>query len=959
MIRTTYMLQQLRPFAVVGLSAGVSLGVASQTWVDGAEGAIPEAWSEASVEPYDLIRLDLLDTVLYHVEETYVEPGRIDWERMFVASLRAVERRAPSILFGREEGSRLLHVEVGGHRSVFEVPPIASRAELVEALRLAVGPVALWLDPAEVRVERGGDDPRAEVEYSLINGLLSTLDPHSVLLRPTDAEFMDDDNRGAYGGIGVTVLDRSGRLVLSSVNDDEPAMRAGLRRDDLIERIDGASALNIGIDDAMQRLRGPVGTDVTLDVRRPNVETLLHVTLRRETIESAPVKGAVLDGGIGWVRIESFHLNVDRDLRGILANLERQVPGGLRGLVIDLRGNPGGFVNQAVAVSDLFLKSGDIVSTVDGNGRKRDVDTAHNTGDEPTWPIAVLMSASSASASEIVAGALQNNERAVVVGEHSFGKGSVQTLESFPDGSKLKLTISKYLTPGDRSIQSVGIPADIELIPTWFRAAATEGLPQSAQADLFFRERASREIDLEQHLEQTWVRPREPVWSIRYVPLPSKEKPYISTEFRDPGSHDFPVDFARDLLLAAPSSRRAEILSVAGAVVDAVSDVQAAAISSGMGGLGVDWRDGAPVPRRGDQVPVSITVAVSNRDGLVGGTQPAITVSVTNEGDRPLHRASAILLDHAVVEGLEFVFGLIPPGETRTWTREVDVPVGVVDEDPPLLVSLRDGGDAPIADIPARLPVSAPAPSRYRWRWDLSDAQTGNGNGVADPGERLSLQVVVENVGLGAGGSPEIRLKTAAGSAIDLADANLTVGTCEGEKCVPTLAGGDRFVGVMEMRVQANAAPGSALSFDLLLEDAAAWDAVALDELSEWQPVWKTAVSFRVGDALPIGVVREPPEITLSRTAPLREGPGRGTISGVVEDAGGIAHVLMFVGGDKVFHQGSGAQGAVSSVPFTADIDLLEGRNPVTVVAIDKEGLVSARSAVTWVEVGPLARAAP
>jgi carboxyl-terminal processing protease len=267
---------------------------------------------------------------------------------------------------------------------------------------------------------------------------------------------MEVENQGEFGGLGITIKQDRGRLVVEFPYPDTPASKAGLQPNDRIMRIDGVSTINMDIDEAVGRLRGRVGSAVDIEVSREGLADPLKMKIVRDTIKLKPIESQLLEGNIGYVTIQGYHAQVAEELRKVLPKLEKDAgPGGLKGLIIDQRGNPGGFLKQAIEVADMFLPKGTVVSQVDGSGRQIDLAEADADGTEPKYPIAVLVDAGSASASEIVAGALRNNERAVIIGERTYGKGSVQNLHNLADESKLKLTISQYLTPGDRSIQAV------------------------------------------------------------------------------------------------------------------------------------------------------------------------------------------------------------------------------------------------------------------------------------------------------------------------------------------------------------------------------------------------------------------------------------------------------------------------------------------------------------------------
>ena len=247
-----------RPLAVFSIASGVSLAVALQLLVGGARGHDGGGRGAASFFPgYDLDQLDLVDPTLYHVAESYVDRSRIDWDSMLSAALDAIEHDVPVCLFTREPGGRLLTVEIGEFRTVLEINPIRRRQDLQKELRKIAGLLAEHLQPSDVPRTEGLPNPMARIEYTLINGMLSTLDPHSVLLLPEDAREMDVENQGEFGGLGITIsLDPdTNQLIVDQPLKGTPAERVGLRTDDRIVRIDGESTINMSLDDAVQRLR--------------------------------------------------------------------------------------------------------------------------------------------------------------------------------------------------------------------------------------------------------------------------------------------------------------------------------------------------------------------------------------------------------------------------------------------------------------------------------------------------------------------------------------------------------------------------------------------------------------------------------------------------------------------------------------------------------------------------------
>lgn len=295
-----------------------------------------------------------------------------------------------------------------------------------------------------------------------IRGMLGALDPHTQYLSPQENRAVRAETRGEFGGIGVEVEFRDGDLVVVAPLDGTPAATAGLKPGDRILKIDGAATRGMRMFDVVRRMRGPAGTEVSLTVARGAAETKDYL-LKREIIRLVSVSGRLLNEDLGYVRIKSFQDRTDRYLQAEIERLQAEAKRPLGGLILDLRSNPGGLLDQAVRVADLFLSDGMIVRTVGRHGKVLDEERAHPRGTFADFPMAVVVDAGSASASEIVAGALQDHRRAVIVGTPTFGKGSVQTIIEFDDGSALKLTVARYLTPNGRSIQQGGITPDVSV----------------------------------------------------------------------------------------------------------------------------------------------------------------------------------------------------------------------------------------------------------------------------------------------------------------------------------------------------------------------------------------------------------------------------------------------------------------------------------------------------------------
>ncbi len=293
-----------------------------------------------------------------------------------------------------------------------------------------------------------------------INGMLNSLDPHSAYLTPDLYKDLQSDTQGRFGGLGIEITVKGGMLTVVSPIEDTPAHKAGIKPGDQIFKIEDEFTKDMSLVDAVKKMRGLKGTKINLTIRRENTADLIDVSLVRDIIRVQSVRSRSLEPGYGYVRLAQFQERSDRDVQRALEKLAAE-KSGLKGLVLDLRNNPGGLLNQAVRVSDLFLDSGMIVYT---DGRIESQKQKFFAQKEGTWmdfPLVVLVNGGSASASEIVAGALQDHKRAVVLGSKSFGKGSVQTILPLDDNSALRLTTARYFTPKGRSIQATGIVPDI------------------------------------------------------------------------------------------------------------------------------------------------------------------------------------------------------------------------------------------------------------------------------------------------------------------------------------------------------------------------------------------------------------------------------------------------------------------------------------------------------------------
>ncbi len=462
--------------------------------------------------PYDLTQLVAVNETLNTIRTKYVDPSRVKPRQMFLSALNQVQKEVAQVIVLHESKSPQVKVRVGTEESEFRVDNVQGPWDVAARLREVFAFLQANLKDTEVELR--------DVEYAACNGMLRTLDPHSVFMSPEAYKEMNLTTSGHFGGLGIVISIRDQMLTIMHPMPETPAGRAGLKRLDRITKINNESTLNMPLDDAVQRLRGKPGSKVTIWVHRDGKEGWngsRPFELVREQIQIHSVEARPLGNGVGYVRIKQFQASTADELERALDGLRKT--GRIAGLVLDLRMNPGGLLDQAAKVADKFLDKGVIVSTV-GASEGRDEKRAEARGTEPDYPIAVLVNGASASASEIVAGALKNQNRAVVVGQSTFGKGTVQLVfpRITPDGAALKLTIAQYLTPGDMSIQGVGVAPDIELDPM---------TADMLEMDLYRSDHALRERDLSKSLAHNGERPHErPTYKLRYN-LPESERAKI------------------------------------------------------------------------------------------------------------------------------------------------------------------------------------------------------------------------------------------------------------------------------------------------------------------------------------------------------------------------------------------------------------------------------------------------
>jgi carboxyl-terminal processing protease len=402
-----------------------------------------------------------------------------------------------------------------------------------------------------------------------ISGMLLSLDPHSSYLKPEDFKELQEETEGSFSGIGIEVTIEEGILTVVSPIEATPADKAGLKAKDMIIKIDGEPTQNMNPMDAIKKLRGAEGSKVILAIHRKGWDELKDFTLTRANIPLHSVKEAFLEPGLAYIRITNFQSQSTKEVQDALQKLQGQHP--INGLILDLRNNPGGLLDQAVSITDIFLDGGLVVYT---KGRVKEQNMtfqAHSNGGKNLFPLVVLVNEGSASASEIVTGAIQDHKRGIIVGTKTFGKGSVQTIIPLPEGAGLRMTTARYYTPNGRSIQATGITPDVEVPATSDEKAKKNGTSA-----------ALKEADLKNHIPNPDQNPEaEQTPAPKQDPLPTlpneqdiKEKPATAPDSSESSADDSEIRLEKDNQLRSALNilKSLKIYSTAGNAKPAIQE---------------------------------------------------------------------------------------------------------------------------------------------------------------------------------------------------------------------------------------------------------------------------------------------------------------------------------------------------------------------------------------------------
>lgn len=622
---------------------------------------------------------DIFQQIDRRLERSYLDLDRIQPRPLVERALSSLELSADEIYVEDSDPTQpYVSLHVDDKVEVYNLLGIRSREDSVSLLEKVFSFLGRHYQ---------GESTLNDLRYAAANGYLSGVDPHTLVFPPRNFEEFEVHIRGEIFGVGMMVgQTEDGRLQVKQVLKDTPAFGAGFKKNDLIVKIDDESAINMTVMEAVQKIRGPKGTEVVLTVKRRSsrekgaMETI-PIAVKRDRVQIKSVESKLIRdedgdgparGGVGYVQVTNFDQKTRASLVMNLRRLRQQNGGPLVGLILDLRGNSGGLLTQAIYMADLFLKRGDIVV----QARKFDIlerTAASDDGYEPDYPIILLADEGSASGAEIVLGALQKNNRGLVLGNNSFGKGSVQQLQSLSHGAQLKITVSEYLIPGDISIQENGVVPDI---------LAQAVILDDDASRLFPSESVMKERDYETHIVSKYKRDEQPRHRLKYLYKPIDEETTASERFisgeLQPEKDPLVQMALRVLALAEDPWDPRALLSRRSDEIGALGREFFAEIVQDLAKKDIDWSagpEGASVSGKDLELVVEhrLTEEPSqDEDDPLPDQYIEVTAKLTNRGKTAVHRLKGISdSEFNPFKEHEFLFGKVRPGQTVERTRRL------------------------------------------------------------------------------------------------------------------------------------------------------------------------------------------------------------------------------------------------------------------------------------------------
>jgi carboxyl-terminal processing protease len=690
----------------------------------------------SSRSPYhDVSQSLLIDSILTIVQNYYVDAKRTSSRDLLDRALYALTENDDIRLHTLDE--HRFRIETGEGETLIELDgdydyeDLVGHASEIATLLESDGTTVATADHSAASQGRDG-------AFVFLNALLHSLDPHSTMLNREEYRDLRQGTEGTFGGLGVVVGMQDDLLTVIKPLPSSPASKAGISQADQIMSINNVATFGSTLDDLVHHMRGAPGTTVNLSLLREGAYAPFEISLKREIIQVASIETTLRTTAGGHrllhLEVDSFSSRTAQEISQAILQHHREQP--LAGIILDLRSNPGGLLDQAVQVSDLFLSSGDIVSTV---GRQREIEKAYQDVRDIKLPLTVLINKDTASASEIVAGALQDNNRALIIGQPSFGKGSVQTVFELPSEQALKLTIARYYTPRGRSIQSIGIMPDIWLQPV---------LKNSANKNLLGGERYRNESFLNHAMNPD---------TSHYNPEKQGFSPYKGYylaedyEDRDQIRHfaeqlfDDLID-KNDLPVPAERLRASYWLANSHQLLQRLIERDSKKVSKYLSHQHkVNWRRTAV--HEATNRDLVLTTTLADTVEVTEGGELEIPWSLQNRSNQAVERVSLFALpDNLYLETTERLVGKIGSRETIEGRLVIPVPISSMHESFRLTLGLaRDSWPRRNSLIFKKVKIKPRAHPSLSYQVQLKDEEGGQQDGVLEPGEGAVLEVLVQN----------------------------------------------------------------------------------------------------------------------------------------------------------------------------------------------------------------------
>jgi carboxyl-terminal processing protease len=854
-----------------------------------------------------------LNKSLLYVHKEYVEPGRIDYSDMFLSACDELSQYIAEFTY-TPTSDKAIHANVLDEKKEFSTQ-IAS----IYSLRNQITDLLKFISQY-----KESDINESLLEEIAIQGILKTLDPHSVFLSKEVLKETNVGIEGKFGGLGIVIGFRDGFLTVISPIDGTPASRAGVQAGDRIVKIEDEPTLGMTLTEAVSKMRGEEGTQVEITISRKGAKAEKDYKLTRAQIKIVNTEATLLSDNIGYIRLKGFDKASAQQLRAHIEKMKSESPQGeLKGLIFDLRNNPGGLLDQSIAVADLFLPKGDIVSTVERGKKMNDHQYARKQ-DDYEFPMIVLINQGSASASEIVSGALKKNDRALLIGDTSFGKGTVQQIFPLPEQTALKLTVAQYLTTGEVSIQSIGISPDIQTHPVWVD-------DEEVRFAEFYEGRTEKTLD--RHFVNKKALKDKPKFSMSYLLNTSEddEDQKVVNEYQfsrlspekkqEQLFKSFEVKFAHEILQeATPDTQKgSQLYKLAQKQMEKIKKEQQQEIASALMNEKIDWTYPPQDEKTCQQENLVIETSIEPKAKTYKpGQQITLQTSVTNPGKCTLYQVrSATESGVESLNELHMYLGKLDAGQTVSQSKTI-----TLDEYQPRSLAAIDFVFYDAHDKlneTRTVPINIEASNRptFTITHQLFNQESKEATGNVSVGKKYRLKVQVKNKSEFEGKELMVTLKQKGDKTITLDQSRHTI---------ESLASGKEAS--LDFSFRLNEVMDDALPLQIQLTDI------------KNRYVLSSMVNIPMQDAPEKGtkdlVTLIPPTIDVMD---VKQDPKSRSIDiqGLLKDNEEVKDLYVFINGDKVYYNRFKTKQAMQK--FLIHLPLEDEENDIQIVTRDQQDL--------------------